>query len=50
MATRQEIARHYIELNNLIDLPNWRRFVYIYIPNNWLKMHGYPKKRRRKKL
>ena len=26
--------------------PNWKRFVYINIQNNWLKMHGYPKHRK----
>lgn len=37
-----------IDLSSIYS--NWEKFVYINIPNNWLKMHGYPKHRRRKKL
>ena len=50
--TKQTIAKQYMDQNNMLDfeghLVNWRLFVYCYIPNNWLKMHGYPKRRRRR--
>ncbi len=50
--TIESIARHYMGQLHVIDLSNdfskWYKFVYLYIPNNWLKIHKYPKRRRLK--
>lgn len=33
------------KLNEAV-FPGWKKFVYQSLPNNWLKMHGYPKHRK----
>ena len=47
----QRAASEYIHLYRIIDLSDvyskWKEFVYSNIPNNWLKMHGYPMRRKR---
>lgn len=46
----QRAAREFMEQNNIVDLSivysKWYEFIYGSIPNNWLKMHGYPMRRR----
>lgn len=48
----ESIAKHYMKQLHVINLSsefdNWCKFVYVHIPNNWLKMHGYPKRHRSK--
>lgn len=50
---RQKYKQAVIEYGVFYDFssvfPNWYKFVYVLIPNNWLKMHGYPKHKRRVK-
>lgn len=38
----RQYAGIYVDDKRLVKL------FYIFIPNNWLKMHGYPKRRRQK--
>ena len=51
MMSKQIATEHYLKQHKVLDLSvvftNWNDFIYLYVPNNWLKMHGYPMRKRR---
>lgn len=51
MRNRQKATEQYLKQHRVIDLSivftKWNDFIYLYVPNNWLKMHGYPMRKRR---
>lgn len=45
------IVKHYMGQHHILDLclKDWYKFIYLFIPNNWLRMHGYPLRKRKKR-
>lgn len=51
MKNRQAATKQYMRQNGILDMSimftKWNDFIYMFVPNNWLKMHGYPMHKRR---
>lgn len=54
LVNKQTIVKQWLNQHGVLDLSSvfyqWHSFVYLYIPNNWLRHHGYPMHKRKKNV